>query len=302
MAYKSGFTAVQESIKEAAAKASARTEYANGIAHPIQKLWNLSWDEGEEKTVRFLTSNIVQAYFHEFIPCPDGKRREFADTSKLEGELRRPDVIAADPRFNNERGYPAKPRETYLAIVVERKKVGGVWEDVTDTFEVLSDPDDPKSELETIVAPRFWVIKQGSRFWDQVNVYWSDYGNITDRNYKIRRTGKGTSTTYMVRDTPEDPEDMYKTEEALASLYQIPVMEGYEDDPVQGWIVEWLERRGTEKYFENLTGKKTPKEEPTVAVRRIGAVSKSEEPSEPAPSDDKVSDMKARLASRYAKK
>ncbi len=249
MAYRRGYAAVEESI-EAANAAGDFTPFT--LTHPIQALWNMTWKDGETKVVRFLTDGVITIGFHNFIQTRDGKRAEFVDTSQLQGELQRPDWIAA--HIKDEKGKPLRPTNQTIGIVVERKLNPDTreWEDVTAEFEVPSNPDDANSEKVTVEWPRFWVIKQGIRFWSQVDAYWSDLGTTTDRNFKIKRTGSSAqNTNYTVM---PDLKDDGATAASLAELYDIPAVEGYEEDPVQGHIVQWIERRGTTKWFEKLTG------------------------------------------------
>lgn len=308
MAYGRGFEAVQE----AAAKAAAYVPGASyNVTHPVQQPWNFSWKEGETKTVRFLSDGLVSAPFYDYLPTLDGNHSEFVDTSAIEGPLNRPDIIGA--KFKNDKNKPLRPTMQTLGMVVERKLNPATkkWEDVMGEFEVLEDPDDPNSDKVTVEWPRFWVIRKGRRFWDLLNEFYVEDDRFTtvDRNFSIKRIGKGTSTTYFPKALREDPEDA-NTPKALVNFYQIPApdfegLEGYdpktleqiESDPVMGWIIKFVERRATEQWFQKITG--TPSEKPSAAASRP---SRPAEPdSNDQPSEEAMAGLKDRLSASKKK-
>jgi hypothetical protein len=295
MGYRRGFSAVQELID----KPAGGGDFTNTYGHPIELLWGLTWKDGEAKTVRFLTDDLIVIPMYDFVPCLDGKRREFVDTSALEGPLKRPDWISAN--LKDDKGKPLRAREFTVGIVVEREKNSdGEWQDKVHEFDMLSDPDDPTSEVIKVELPRFWVLKQGRRFWDQVNSYYSEYGTIVDRNYKIKRSGEGTKSNYTVMAMNTDPDDINDAE-GLADLYQIPVIEGYEDSPVTGHIVQWIERRGTEKYFQHLTGKPASEDAPAKSAPAPRGVGLGARPRTTAASDTEPAGSSSSLKERLAK-
>lgn len=303
MAYGRGFGAVQAAAEQAA-------NYTPGVSfnitHPIQQPWNLSWKEGETKVVRFLSDELVSAPFYDYIATLDGKRSEFVDTSAIEGPLKRPDRITAT--YKNDKNRPLRPMQQYLGMVIERELVPGTkneYQDVPGTFETLSDPDDPNSEKISVKWPRFWIIRKGRKFWDLMNEFYVEDDRFTtvDRNYKIKRLGSGTSTTYMIREVPPNDSDS-NTTEALVEEYGIPAPEfedttGYEQetldniakDPVFGWTIKFLERRATPQWFEKIFK----------SEEKSDTKPENNEPEEPV-SAAAVGNLKDRLSSAKTKK
>ncbi len=303
MALGRGFGAVQEAI----AKANEAGNYTPFVlTHPVQQPYNMSWKDGETKVVRFLSDDLLVVGFHNYFPTRDGKHNDFVDTEDLDGDLCRPDYIKQT--YKNEKGKPKTATKQGVALVIQRELNPATkeYEDVTDTFQTPSDPDDPNSEKIDVVWPRFWVIKQGMRFWAHVNAYWSDPdmgGTIVNRNFKITRSGStAQGTSYSV--IPIMKEDGATTA-SLAADYDIPAVDvtGYSDDfaqtlrddPITGHVYKWIERKGTEQHFEKVKGPKSSNG--AKSSDTIGKKAAEEEPSEETvQSTAKVSNLKDRLA------
>src|SRR6478735_12650622 len=114
MSYGRGMAAVQAAI----AAANSGGDFTNSVAHPIENPWTINWKEGETKVVRFLTDDLIVIGFHNFVTTLNGKPADFVDTSQLEGELKRPDCLAAN--LKDEKGKPLRPTKQTVAMVVER--------------------------------------------------------------------------------------------------------------------------------------------------------------------------------------
>lgn len=259
MAYGTGFAAVEEAINKAS------QGYARA-AHPVDILGPVFVKDGKTVVVRFLSNNIITIPFHDFVTTASGKPKDFVCTTHLEGALRRPCMIC-DTMTREKDGVqvPLRPREaTTVGIVVvkEYDKAARANIDVLREVELLVDPSDPEGAVNKVKAPTFGVIKQGSKFWTTINGYFQKYGTIVDRDYDWSRTGTGLKTAHTIIPNATDE---WATAEDLWDHYDIPAIDGFKD-PIQGRLVDWIERRGSEEYFDrHLKGIATDSDDDDVA-------------------------------------
>jgi hypothetical protein len=251
MGYQTGFSAVKEAIEAAA---SSGGDFGKA-AHPIDVLRPVSWKDKENFAVRILTENVLKIGFHEFVKCRDNKSRDFVCTDQLDGPLQRPCWICKNitrkvtDKSGNEKIVPVKPRTVVIAIVAvkdyDRPSKTNV--ERPQELEILVDPNDPDGPTQKVECPTFGVVKQGVKgFWAAVNGYYAKFETYVDRDYDITRDGDGLDTKYtIIADSRDDELD---TPEKLWDYYGIPPVEG-EDDPVFARLVQWMERRGTEEYY-----------------------------------------------------
>lgn len=259
---RSGFGAVKETIQKAASGGG----YTKA-GHPIEVMGGIFWKkDGERKTVRFLTDNVISFPMHGFVPTKDGKNKDFACTAELEGDLKRPCWICENmTRTVDGKVLPMKPTTKVIGAVIERNPDGS---DVMKEYDLLVDPDDKEGPSEKTEGPTFSILSQGATFWTKMDGYYSKYkGTTMNRDYEIVRVGTGLKTTYNIM--PEDADPEYTSPESLWDLYGIPYKEG--EDPVQEQIIKWIERKGTVEYFERY-------------LRMDGS---SDEPEQDEPEDEK---------------
>lgn len=225
MNIKSGFQAVQEAID----RSQQRGQGGGGFLPYL--IWkDDSKGEGKlfEKTVRFLTDEVVPCEVYEFIPCKDGKMRDFIVPSSV--GIEGPDIVEESgilvPQFNNKNNL-VKPRKRSVtfgiaAVREERSEIVDGRRTLTyhDKYEKYSYEKDGK----TIEGERqvFGLLKQSnSNFWSTVAGYWSRYGTITDRDYVITRKGNGVDTNYTI--IPCDPIPELRDPEDIQKHYKPPV-------------------------------------------------------------------------------
>lgn len=214
-----GFGAVEESIKRSEARSAS-----SGFLPTIT--WRDDRDKGGEeyqKTLRFLTDDIIVCKIYEYIKCPDGKLRDFIVPSSVDVEG--PDYVKESgikvQAFGSQEMVEPKPRELVLGIAAVRKEVQEVvngrrvlrFKDATEEVEV---------DGEVREQQVFGLIKQSPRtFWNQLAAYYGRYGTITDRDYTVQRRGNGIDTRYVFM--AEDPIEGLREPEEISKAYQPPV-------------------------------------------------------------------------------
>lgn len=219
----SGFAAVNQAIEK-----SAEQGQGGGFLRTL--LWKDDRsDKGElyQHTVRFLTDDVIPCKIYEFIPCKDGKMRDFIVPSSV--GLEGPDVIQElgikVPQYGNKNNLiEPKARDMTFGLVIVREEkaemVNGrrvlTYEDKME--EVSYEKDGEKIE-ET--RPMFRIVKQSNRnFWGMMIGYHSRYGTVTDRDYSIERKRNDKDTSYVI--IPCDPIEGLRDPEDIAKAYNPP--------------------------------------------------------------------------------
>ena len=247
--YRTGYAVVEET-----AKRNAEAQQAGNIFHAIEALRDIYWkNDGDKHIVRFLSDEIVTFPIHEAWKTVDGKYRNIACTAGFpDGDkLNRPCVICANYKNPFDSTKPATPRLVSLAIVLEQEKEGKKYIDSTRELELLSvagDLNSPKSKGE---QPIFGLVKQGNKFWNDVNGYYSEFDTTVDRPYSIIRRGVKKDTTYTIAALNEDTE--FDTPQKLWDKYDIPEVEGFKD-PIVGHIVKYLQKIGSQAWIDRWLG------------------------------------------------
>lgn len=199
---KTGFAAVQELIERSAERGNGGGNFLRTLVWKDDRK-----DKGEQYRhfVRFLTDDVVPVRMYEFIPCKDGKMRDFIipDSVKQEG----PDVVKQSgvrvPQYGNRNNLvEPKAKDVVLGIVALREEVpqmidGRRVTTYQDKMETVEYERDGEKVEETRVAYR--LIKQSHRnFWNVVASYAARYGTVTDRDYEIIRNRNDKDTNYTI--------------------------------------------------------------------------------------------------------
>lgn len=240
----SGLAALQKSIEEAKSR-PARRGGGGGERTEFQPRLNyFGWKDGESKVVRFLTDDIKQHFYAEYVLTKDGKSQNFI----------------VDPDNNLVAKYGGKSRESYIdpssamiepklvkraagvAVLREERPAGGKTEIVDHLYE--------RSIGDNVYPSRYFgVIRQAIKnFWPTLVECAARYGTICDRDYVIKRLGGGLDTSYSI--LPCDPIDGLRTVEEVQAFY------GYgkpwnSEDPERflncpQTIDEWVDYYGSE--------------------------------------------------------
>lgn len=241
------------SLKTAVENSKNRGSFSGG------RLDYLSWKDGDVHVVRFLTDDVVTAKFHEFTITASGGLATFIiDDEK--GDLV-PKYATESPEtgggvgwrrdFKTKQPADRKPRELTVGIAVVRDLVprdGGGF----DVEDIVAEQDVDGTNFP---ARSFVLIQQStSNFWKQMIGFVDLYGTICDRDYRIRRLGKGIDTEYAI--TPLDKDEALVDPEKVRKFY------GYgkkwdDEDPDRflfcpETMPQWVERFSSEdrvKYF-----------------------------------------------------
>lgn len=220
---KTGFEAVQSAIEEASERRSG-----SGFLQTI--VWRDD-RKGEgrfyERVVRFLTDEVVPLKLYEYIPCKDGKKRDFIVPSSV--GIEGPDLVQESgvkiPAYNNQsKLLVPRPRDVTMGLVALREEVPEMVDGrrvmtIRDRMETVKVGEGDEQEEKEV--PIMGLVKQSNtNFWGTMAGYWARYGTITDRDYLITRTGNGTDTTYTI--IPLDPVEELRDPEKLKERY-VPV-------------------------------------------------------------------------------
>lgn len=269
MAFKTGFSAVQESVKRAQDRNASGGTGGAKYKHPIDGMWTANWkDDGELKVVRFLSNNFVTFPMHRFVTTKDGRHKDFAcsgdtnpDLSSIENP--RPCYICEnvtrevlDTKTGEKKSIPSKPTEQIFGVVVEREyDDDGNVSDVMWEMDLLKDPNKPDGETQKVEVPKISLMVMSMATSDLINGFYVKFKKTSvDRDYDITRRGTGTKTSYQP--IPNDPDPEYKTQEQLWDLYGLTSEDG--QDPVQTAIIKWIERRATPEYYGRYLNTSSP--------------------------------------------
>lgn len=226
MAMKTGFGAVQEAIERSAERSGGGGNFLRTLVWKDDRK-----DKGElfQHTVRFLTDEVMPCKIYEFIPCKDGKMRDFIIPSSVDDETKDPDVVKQSgvrvPEYGNKNNLiEPRAKDVTLGIVVLREEISEMVDgrrvlSYKDKMETITYEKDGKEVEET--RPAFRLVKQSNKnFWSVVAGYWSRYGTITDRDYEITRNRNDKDTNYTI--IPCDPIEDLRTPEELEEAYNPP--------------------------------------------------------------------------------
>lgn len=271
---RSGFGVLEEAVKKSKA----------AFVPTTGKLNYFGLEDGEVMFVRFLDDNIVTTKFYEFLLNNQGGKTEFIcapDLYKLDPDWRGQDWVkkwmSPTPGIGWAEDYKTKAivepklKEKTVGIAVKQEldpDKPGTIQDVLEPVEV---------DGENHISLHFILVKQSlQNFWDQMVGYYSLYGTICDRPYRIERRGEQLKTTYHAIGMDKDP-DWNNDGSSLAALqayygYGVKVKkaDGDEKDPAYNvdaenpegytWanrylycpitVAEWAERRASEEFAE----------------------------------------------------
>lgn len=262
----SGLEALQRTIAEAKSR-PARGEGAGG---DFPRLGYFNWKNGEAKVLRFLTDDINQAMYAEFVLTKDGKSQNFlVDPSnnlveKYGGKSREsfvdPSSALVDPKLVKRAAGVAVLRE-------ERPAAGG-------GIEIVDNLSERTIGGQVYPARYFGIVRQALRnFWPTLVECASRYGTLTDRDYVIKRMGGGVDTQYSI--LPCDPIDGLRTTEEVQAQY------GYgrpwnAEDPDRllycpQTIQEWVEYYGGEDRIRYFLGSPDEAQQQTTSATPMAA-------------------------------
>ena len=218
---KVGLAALQQTIENN----KARAEGTIGGA-----LSFLTWKPNEVHIVRFLTDDVITCNVYDFVQTNDGKAKTFLVDPEKEDYVAK--YASPEPGLGWTKDYqtkalvPAKPRERTIGLVVLRElvpKEGG-------KFEVVDKLEDIVVGGKTYRKRTFAIIIQSAHnFWPSLIGCYQAYGTLTDRDYRIQRSGGGLDTTYMV--APLDPDPDLKDYETVKAFYGYGEPPRPQDDP-----------------------------------------------------------------------
>lgn len=208
----SGLAALQRSIEEGKNRPSRRgggerQEYSPRLSY-------FGWKDGESKVLRFLTDDIKQHMYAEYVLTKDGKSQNFI----------------VDPDNNLVAKYGGKARESFVdptsamieprlvkraagvAVLREERPIKGNKTEIVDHLYERTIGD-------TVLPSRFFgVVRQALKnFWPTLVECAARYGTLTDRDYIIKRLGGGLDTSYSI--LPCDPIDGLRTPEEVQAFY-----------------------------------------------------------------------------------
>lgn len=196
---------------------------------------NLQWkDDRNEKgelyqhNVRFVTEDITPCQIYEYVPCKDGKLRDFIIPSSV--NLDGPDVVkelgVKVPQYGNKSNLiDPKARGMAFGLVVVREEKSEMINGrrvltYSDKMETVKYEKDGQEVEET--RPMYRIVKQSIRnFWPQVATYYERYGTVMDRDYTIERRRNDKDTSYII--IPCDPVEGLRDPEEVAAAYTPPI-------------------------------------------------------------------------------
>lgn len=208
-----------------------------------------SLGEGEELVVRFLTDapEILTCDFYEyvqtrvkdkegnwtegtnsFIVAPDFyKDRDDAPAGLQDWVLK---YGGKSKDYKTKELIDPKPKERTVAIAVERERVpvttekGGRPKFKHQDKLVEVTYKDKDGNEKTATGRRFILIRKDAKtFWGNVVGYYSEFGTLCDRDYKITRTGTSLATNYPC--IPVGPEDEW--EDVASGVAELQARYGY---------------------------------------------------------------------------
>ena len=242
----SGLAALQKTIEEAKSRPARRSGGGGG---EFPRLSYYGWKDGEVKVLRFLTDDIQQHMYAEYVLTKDGKSQNFI----------------VDPDNNYVAKYGGKSRESFVdpsspmiepklvkraaGVAVLREEIAG-QKIVDHLYE--------RTVGDSVLPSRYFgVVRQAIKnFWPTLVECAARYGTLTDRDYIIKRIGGGLDTSYSI--LPCDPIDGLRTPEEVQAFY------GYgkpwnPEDPERylncpQTIKEWVEYYGSEDRIKHWLG------------------------------------------------
>lgn len=279
----SGLAALQKSIEEAKSRPARRS---GGGATEFPRLNYFGWKEGESKVVRFLTDDINQAFYAEWVLTKDGKSQNFI----------------VDPDNNLVAKYGGKTREfgtsnmidpvpvnraAGVAVLREERPAGNGKTEIVDHLYERTVGD------KTYPARYFGVIRQALRnFWPTLVESAGRYGTLCDRDYVIKRLGGGKDTTYSI--LPCDPIDGLRTPEEVQEFYGYGKPWNAEDPDrflnCPQTIDEWVEYYSSEERIKFWLGV-----EDSPAATTFGGAPADEAQAAPTPAGTDFASLRERL-------
>lgn len=213
MAFKTGLSAISESVKNAEKRSSGPTSYPGKIGY-------FNWQPGDKKILRFLTDETLTADFYQWILDRTGSTKTFLIDPDDPGRLKRymSPIPGIGWRKNFSGGLPEQPKpvEMTVGIAVQREEVpnpngkGLIIQDVLEEQVV---------DGTTYTSRVFGIVHQNTQnFWRSLGTTCADrFGTICDRDYEITRQGAGIDTSYSIipltpvpeLDTVEKVQDRY---------------------------------------------------------------------------------------------
>ena len=234
----SGLAALQKSVEEAKSRPARRSGGAGG---DFNRLNYFGWKDGEVKVLRFLTDDINQSLYAEYVLTKDGKSQNFI----------------VDPDNNLVAKYGGKARESFIdtsSALIEPKLVKraagvAVLREERQGGEIVDHLYERTVGDATYPARYFGVVRQALKnFWPTLVECAARYGTLTDRDYIIKRLGNGLDTSYSI--LPCDPIDGLRTPEEVQAFYGYgkPVNPESPDRFLQcpQTIAEWVSYYGSE--------------------------------------------------------
>lgn len=278
----SGLAALQKSIEDAK-KRPARRGGGGGERVEFPRLNYFGWKDGESKVVRFLTDDIQQHMYAEWVQTKDGKAQNFI----------------VDPDNNLIAKYGGKTREYGTSNLIDpvpmlRAAGVAVLREERPGGEIVDHLYERTVGDKVYPSRYFGVVRQALRnFWPTLVESAARYGTLTDRDYLIKRLGGDKDTTYSI--LPCDPIDGLRTPEEVQAFY------GYgkpwnPEDPERflncpQTIDEWVEYYRSEDRIKFWLGAEDAAPTPTIASNG----SHDEAQAAPAPSGTDFASLRERL-------
>jgi len=281
-----GFKAMQQAVKN----------ISGGRSGGGRRFSYFNLEDGQSMIVRFLTDAeigdaIVTCDFYEYVQTKMADK----DGNITEGTnsfIVAPSYYAEDPTWKGEdwvlkyggktKEYGSqeyttpRPKERSVAIAVEREAVpvdtgGGRPKFKYQDKLVEVTYKDKDGNEKTATGRNFILIRKDAKtFWGNVTGYFSEFGTLLDRDYKITRNGKQLATNYTCM--PVGPEEEWDDPEELVRRVQGRYGYGGKDadgNPVDTegeerflWcpmtLTEWCEDQANEERIKALlTGQRS---------------------------------------------
>lgn len=250
-----GIAALQKTIEEAKNRPARRNGGGEDYSARLSQFF--SWKDGEEKVIRFLTDDVSQDFYAEFVLTKDGKTQSFIVdpddnlVAKYGGKVRESFVNPSSPLIEPR----LVKRAACVAVLREERPAGGGKTEIVDHLY-------ERTVGNAALPSRFFgIVRQSpSNFWPTLVESAARYGSICDRDYVIKRIGGGVDTAYSI--LPCDPIDGLRTVEEVQSFY------GYgepwnAEDPERflrcpQTIQDWVKYYGSEDRIRYWLGEAAP--------------------------------------------
>lgn len=279
---------------DAVVAAAARS--GTGAYAPIMR-----FEGGETKYVQFMQpmDDIYTVLMHQYIIV--GERE---DGSPIYERF----ISRRDPGLDGPKGYDEiwerfgyKPTERSIAVALEVEPVYGEGKGTRkkiEGFDVVERQYEDK-EGETITVPNFALIIESPKTFFTHLAANADIKEIDESIFAVKRTGKGTDTTYTFIDTGEDALDVEDLYEEFLETFDLEA---------------WLENLADEQRMVELIGPladdakisaypprgKEEKEDkkPSRSTRRRATSKKEESEEDVEPAEEPEEEEEAKTASR----